>query len=63
MDTSTHTHHFAEELANLAKAELAAINSRTEPLKPKDRIAIRAQEMPTQDPNVSPVHGRLSCQD
>jgi glutamate synthase (NADPH/NADH) small chain len=52
MDTSTHTHHSAEEFANLAKSELAVINSRTEPLKPKDRIAIRAQEMPTQDPNV-----------
>ena len=52
MSTDTHSHRPAEELANLAKKELNVVNSRTEPLKPKDRIAISAQEMPTQNPNV-----------
>ena len=52
MGTDTHTHRSAGELANLARKELSAVNSSTEPLKPKDRIAISAQEMPTQDPNV-----------
>ncbi len=33
-----------------AKKQLANIDSREEPLKPKDRIAIPTQEMPTQDP-------------
>ena len=51
MSIDTHKHHSAEELADLARRELDAINSRTEPLKPKDRIAIPVQEMPVQDPD------------
>ena len=47
MSHKTHEQHTAE-----ARASLAAIRARTEPLKPKDRMAIPAQEMPAQDPHV-----------
>lgn len=39
-------------LAAAAEATLATLNARTEPLKTKDRLAIPAQEMPSQDPAV-----------
>ena len=42
----------AEKLADDAKTVLEELNARTEPLKPKDRMAIPAQEMPSQDPAV-----------
>ena len=42
----------AEKLADDAKTVLDELNARTEPLKPKDRMAIPAQEMPAQDPGV-----------
>ncbi len=48
----THPHHSPAELAKLAKDRLAEVMARTEPLKPKDRLAIPAQEMPAQDPKV-----------
>ncbi len=41
-----------EKLAGDAKEALAELTARTEPLKPKDRLAIPAQEMPSQDPLV-----------
>jgi len=41
-----------EELATGAKTLLADILSRKDPLKPKDRLAIPVQEMPSQDPVV-----------
>jgi len=42
----------AEKLADDAKNVLEELTARTEPLKPKDRMAIPAQEMPSQDPAV-----------
>ena len=41
-----------KKLAADATTLLDELNARTEPLKPKDRIAIPAQEMPSQDPAV-----------
>ncbi|MBC8205575.1 MAG: NADPH-dependent glutamate synthase [Kiritimatiellales bacterium] len=41
-----------EKLADDAKNVLEELNARIEPLKPKDRMAIPAQEMPSQDPAV-----------
>jgi len=42
----------AKKLAAAAKNVLEELAARTEPLKPKDRMAIPAQEMPSQDPAV-----------
>lgn len=42
----------SEKLAADAKCILEELNARTEPLKPKDRMAIPVQEMPSQDPEV-----------
>jgi len=42
----------AGKLAGDAKKSLEELNAKTEPLKPKDRMAIPAQEMPSQDPAV-----------
>jgi glutamate synthase (NADPH/NADH) small chain len=44
------SHTNPETLAALARQELEGLLKRTAPLTPKDRIAITAQEMPTQDP-------------
>jgi glutamate synthase (NADPH/NADH) small chain len=41
-----------EELEKGAKSLLEEVQGRTEPLKPKDRMALTPQEMPAQDPNV-----------
>ena len=41
-----------EQLSSEARALLDEVLSRKEPLKPKDRMAIPAQEMPAQDPGV-----------
>jgi len=41
-----------EKLAEDAKKTIEKLNAETEPLKPKDRMAIPAQEMPSQDPAV-----------
>ena len=46
------TYISSKKLADDAKNVLEELNARTEPLKPKDRIAIPAQEMPSQDPTV-----------
>ncbi|MEI6787504.1 MAG: NADPH-dependent glutamate synthase [bacterium] len=46
------SHSSPEALAALARQELADLLKRTTPLTPKERIAITAQEMPTQDPAV-----------
>jgi glutamate synthase (NADPH/NADH) small chain len=46
------TYISAQKLADDAKSVLKELNARTEPLKPKDRMAIPAQEMPSQDPAV-----------
>lgn len=40
------------ELAEQARRDLEALRSRVEPLKPRDRLAIPAQDMPSQDPGV-----------
>ena len=50
----------AEKLAEDARNKLAELEVNTEPLKPKDRMGIPSQEMPSQDPverrsNVSEV--------
>ncbi len=42
----------SKKLTDNAKTVLEELNTRTEPLKPKDRMAIPAQEMPSQDPAV-----------
>ena len=42
----------AEKLTKDAEQILKDLDARTEPLKPKDRLAIPAQEMPSQDPAV-----------
>ena len=41
-----------EKLAEEAKKQAETLSVRTEPLKPKDRMAIPAQEMPTQAPEI-----------
>jgi len=46
------TYISAEKLTADAKNVLEELNARTEPLKPKERLAIPAQEMPSQDPAV-----------
>ena len=46
------SHATPEQLAEAARRDLEAIGKRTAPLTPKDRLAIPAQEMPTQDPVV-----------
>ena len=46
------THATPEELRAAARAALDDIQSRGEPLKPKDRLGIPAQEMPAQNPRV-----------
>ena len=46
------SHSFPEALAALACRELDDLLKRAAPLTPKERIAITAQEMPTQDPAV-----------
>ena len=43
------SHPTPEQLAEKARLELAGL---TKPLKPKQRMAITAQEMPAQDPAV-----------
>jgi glutamate synthase (NADPH/NADH) small chain len=45
-------HKSKEELQAEASKVLDELNSRQEPLKPKERLAIPPQEMPTQDPCV-----------
>ena len=45
-------HKTAEELAGDATAALAALDARTDALKPRDRMAIPAQPMPTQPAGV-----------
>ncbi|HBC88968.1 MAG TPA: glutamate synthase (NADPH), homotetrameric [Lentisphaeria bacterium] len=50
MSTEGHVQHTPEELADLAKKQLASLLSKNEPLKPKDRLAIPPQEMPAQAP-------------
>ncbi len=42
----------AETLAEAAVQSLEELNAKTEPLKPKERMAIPAQEMPAQDPAI-----------
>ena len=46
------SHSTPETLAVLARQELEGLLKRDTPLTPKERIAITAQEMPTQDPEV-----------
>ncbi len=46
------SHMTPESLAAAATLELDAIKKRSTPLTPRDRLAIPAQEMPTQDPAV-----------
>jgi glutamate synthase (NADPH/NADH) small chain len=46
------SHSSPETLAALARQELEGLVKRTTPLTPKERIAITAQEMPTQDPAI-----------
>ncbi len=46
------SHSSPETLALEARQELEGLLKRTTPLTPKERIAITAQEMPTQDPAV-----------
>lgn len=46
------THPEPAELANAAKQALEEILQREEPLKPKERLKIPPQEMPSQDPEV-----------
>ena len=46
------SHPSPEQLKAKAKEQLDRILARTEPLKPRDRMAIPAQEMPSQDPQV-----------
>ena len=46
------SHPSPEQLKAKAKEQLDRILARTEPLKPRDRMAIPAQEMPSQDPHV-----------
>jgi len=41
-----------QKLADDAQNVLEELHARTEPLKPKDRLAIPAQEMPSQDPEI-----------
>jgi len=43
-------HPLPQELHEQAETTLAELEARTEPLKPKDRLRIPAQEMPSQDP-------------
>ena len=45
-------HTTPEQLQQQAAARLQQIEQSTEPLKPKDRMSIPAQEMPSQDPQV-----------
>ncbi|MDZ7765607.1 MAG: hypothetical protein U5K00_14510 [Melioribacteraceae bacterium] len=44
------SHHTLEELQEKATIELQKLLDREEPLKPKERTKIEAQEMPQQDP-------------
>ncbi|NCC50710.1 MAG: NADPH-dependent glutamate synthase [Spartobacteria bacterium] len=44
------SHPTPEQLEQAAKETLAGLEARTEALKPKERMTIPAQEMPTQDP-------------
>ena len=44
----THEHKSKEELRSEAAEILKNLAEKTEPLKPKDRLAIPSQEMPTQ---------------
>jgi glutamate synthase (NADPH) small chain len=44
-------HHERNHLADEARKQLAAVLARTEPLKPKDRMAIPPQPMPAQHPH------------
>jgi len=46
------TYISSKKLTDDAKNVLEELKARTEPLKPKDRMAIPAQEMPSQDPSV-----------
>ena len=46
------SHSSPEALATLACQELEGLLKRTAPPTPKERIAITAQEMPTQDPAI-----------
>lgn len=46
------TYRPAEELIRKAQEEFERLEALEEPLKPKQRIAIPAQEMPSQDPSV-----------
>jgi len=48
--SEAHPHHTAAELAAAATAALASLQGK--PLTPKSRLAIPAQEMPQQDPQV-----------
>ena len=44
--------HSSESLQEAARAEWARIQALPQPLKPRDRLAIPMQEMPTQEPLV-----------
>ncbi len=46
------SHTTPEQLHQAARAKLAEIRASAKPLTPKDRTAIPAQEMPSQDPHV-----------
>jgi glutamate synthase (NADPH/NADH) small chain len=46
------SHPSPEELGQAARRELDTVTEREAPLKPKDRLALPAQEMPAQDPLV-----------